>query len=225
MITDMASLPCADCGNPFLVDLERCPHCARPGLFPNVRTADLPENPRLPKAEPTTEQDWIAFHIRGMALLRLGRTAEAIRTFRKGVESNPRPAQRAYFRTGLALAQLQASQYRDAAEILESSTLAELRDPVNLLRLHAFGLLGEKERAAEALDQLSGSHIPRLAPVRQELKRRFIDGQAPGHSDAWIYEVETAIILAAIMMATHRRRLLSAGLRQPNFRPQSPRQP
>lgn len=40
----MASLPCDYCGHTFLLDLERCPHCARPGLFPNVRLAQLPEN-------------------------------------------------------------------------------------------------------------------------------------------------------------------------------------
>ncbi|MGI8656177.1 MAG: hypothetical protein ACR2LC_13285 [Pyrinomonadaceae bacterium] len=31
--------PCADCGNKIPPSAERCPHCARPGLFPNVRAA------------------------------------------------------------------------------------------------------------------------------------------------------------------------------------------
>ena len=32
--------PCADCGNLVPLDWEACPHCARPGLFPNVRLAN-----------------------------------------------------------------------------------------------------------------------------------------------------------------------------------------
>jgi hypothetical protein len=32
--------PCGDCGIEFHINLERCPHCARPGLFPNVRFAE-----------------------------------------------------------------------------------------------------------------------------------------------------------------------------------------
>lgn len=33
------SHPCIDCGNNIPPSAERCPHCARPGLFPNVRAA------------------------------------------------------------------------------------------------------------------------------------------------------------------------------------------
>jgi hypothetical protein len=31
--------PCSDCGNEFIVSEERCPHCGRPGLYPNVYAA------------------------------------------------------------------------------------------------------------------------------------------------------------------------------------------
>ncbi|MFN2452946.1 MAG: hypothetical protein ABR577_01865 [Pyrinomonadaceae bacterium] len=34
------SHPCAECGNNIPPSAERCPHCARPGLFPNVRAAE-----------------------------------------------------------------------------------------------------------------------------------------------------------------------------------------
>jgi predicted nucleic acid-binding Zn-ribbon protein len=37
------SRPCADCGNEFPSSAERCPHCGRPGLFPNVFAADAAE--------------------------------------------------------------------------------------------------------------------------------------------------------------------------------------
>lgn len=38
--------PCVYCGIEFQINLERCPHCARPGLFPNVRFAEE-ERPEL----------------------------------------------------------------------------------------------------------------------------------------------------------------------------------
>lgn len=38
--------PCRYCGVEFQINFERCPHCARPGLFPNVRFAEL-ERPEL----------------------------------------------------------------------------------------------------------------------------------------------------------------------------------
>jgi len=34
---------CADCGHDFALAKDRCPHCARPGLFPNVDMAELDE--------------------------------------------------------------------------------------------------------------------------------------------------------------------------------------
>lgn len=39
----MNSSECKDCGYNILLFQERCPHCARPGLFPNVNAAQLPE--------------------------------------------------------------------------------------------------------------------------------------------------------------------------------------
>ena len=39
----MAMVECSYCGHSFLISLDRCPHCARPGLFPNVRMAESGE--------------------------------------------------------------------------------------------------------------------------------------------------------------------------------------
>ena len=38
----MDSSPCELCGGEVPLSWERCPHCARPGLFPNVRAAQVP---------------------------------------------------------------------------------------------------------------------------------------------------------------------------------------
>ena len=39
----MTSSECKCCGNDIPLSQERCPHCAQPGLFPNVLAAQLPE--------------------------------------------------------------------------------------------------------------------------------------------------------------------------------------
>lgn len=42
----MDSSPCDHCGNAIPLRWERCPHCALPGLFPNVRAAEAPAERR-----------------------------------------------------------------------------------------------------------------------------------------------------------------------------------
>lgn len=39
----MSSIPCEFCGYSVPLDWDHCPHCARPGLFPNVRMAEASE--------------------------------------------------------------------------------------------------------------------------------------------------------------------------------------
>lgn len=44
-VRPMASaFPCPECSFEVPNTAERCPHCARPGFFPNVRAAEAPEN-------------------------------------------------------------------------------------------------------------------------------------------------------------------------------------
>jgi hypothetical protein len=42
-IGPMDASPCGYCGGPVPLRWERCPHCAQPGLFPNVRVAEVKE--------------------------------------------------------------------------------------------------------------------------------------------------------------------------------------
>ena len=35
----MSSSPCPDCAQPLQIVAEHCPHCARPGRYPNVLLA------------------------------------------------------------------------------------------------------------------------------------------------------------------------------------------
>ncbi len=42
----LAKVECQKCQNPFPITEDRCPHCGFPGLFPNVRMAEDPEERR-----------------------------------------------------------------------------------------------------------------------------------------------------------------------------------
>jgi tetratricopeptide (TPR) repeat protein len=157
---------------------------------------------RLPDRPPVTEGEWIAYHIRGMILLRTGKLDSAIQIFEDGAARNPRPKDRDYFRTALALARLRQKHPAEAVEVLEETSAPEMASPADLLRLHSFGLLSRLDRAADAYDRLGEAAERRsdVREVREELHRRYLAHLPPQHSDDWLIEQETAILLAAMAL-------------------------
>jgi len=94
----------------------------------------------LPTGNVVTRSDWIAYHIRGMILLRKGNLDDAISIFEQGVRDNPRPLDKDYFRSALAVAYLGRGKPEKVCELLDDITAPALQDSVNVLRLDAFGL-------------------------------------------------------------------------------------
>ncbi|HXO30100.1 MAG TPA: tetratricopeptide repeat protein [Thermoanaerobaculia bacterium] len=152
----------------------------------------------LPDQAPVTEDDWVAYHIRGMILLRRGRLDEAAEIFSAGVPGGVTPEQRDYFRSALALTNLRRGRAPAAAEALDKVE-TRIVDPIaNLLRLHAFCLLSQRDLAVEAEGRLAAVSEPGVQEVRSELRRRFLAGGQPLHSEPWILEQETILLLAAV---------------------------
>ncbi|HEY3571599.1 MAG TPA: tetratricopeptide repeat protein, partial [Thermoanaerobaculia bacterium] len=153
----------------------------------------------LPEQSPTTKDDWIGYHIRGMVLLRMGKFDEAVAIFERGVAECPRPAQRAYFATALTIALLKRKSYPEAKDTLEKVRSSELEAQLNVLRFHAYGALGNTVRAVEASESLrpSESHSPRIREIGAELRRRYIEKRPPLQSDDWLVEREIDLLLAA----------------------------
>ncbi|MFY9823441.1 MAG: tetratricopeptide repeat protein [Thermoanaerobaculia bacterium] len=161
---------------------------------------------QLPSTTPAHFEDWIGYHIRGMALLRLGRLEEAEHIFCEGVEMSL-PSQRDYFRSALAALKVRRREFSGASAILEGVETPALRPQVGLLRLHSFGAEGDRAKALATERQLRAERAsPEVHEVREELKRRYID-HAAAHSEEWLLEREVALLLVAVaaQMFLHRR--------------------
>ena len=166
----------------------------------------------LPKEPPSLVQDWIGYHIRGMALLRSGRIDAAHEVFSAGVHGNAPAEEKDYFRSALALTNLQRGRVSAAGQSLNEVKSPTIEPFANLLRLHVFCALGERELAIEADRRVAAVAAPGVQAVRRELRRRFLGDERPLHSDQWILEQETGLLFAAIgtLLSFRRMRPLSA---------------
>jgi tetratricopeptide (TPR) repeat protein len=152
----------------------------------------------LPDQPPVSEQDWIGYHIRGMILLRRGNLDEAAQVFTAGIRRSRSAEQRDYFRSALALTNLRRGRAPDAAETLGTLETPAIDPIANLLRLHAFCILSQRELAAEADGKLAAVAEAGVQEVRFEVRRRFLAGGPPLHSEPWILEQEAILLLAAV---------------------------
>ncbi len=151
----------------------------------------------LPNKSPSSLDDWIGYHIRGMILLRTGKVSEAIRIFNEGVQNDPLPSSRVYFRTALAVAWLRGREFEKASQALEEIDSPLLQPVANVLRLHAFGARGDLQRATAAYNNLSTKPQFLSNELTQELHHQFILREAPRHDEEWIFDREVKIILLA----------------------------
>jgi tetratricopeptide (TPR) repeat protein len=150
----------------------------------------------IPNESPRTPTDWVAFHIRGMAMLRAGRIDEASTIFLRGSLENPFVADRDVFKRGLGLTRICERAYDAALNIL--SSVREIRpDPVlGLLRGHSAGALGDLGGAARFLSA-TGPRNDRERDVKAELERRFVRSEPPLHDDEWLRQCEVDCVLLA----------------------------
>jgi tetratricopeptide (TPR) repeat protein len=149
----------------------------------------------LPETTPRTESDWVAFHIRGMIALKRGDLGRAIEIFERGIRENPWVLNRSYFSSALAVARLRKKEFRQAAE-----SVAEDLTPISdVVRIHAFGALGESARAQKACDRLQVFRLPILVVLREALSERYLSraGAPVWQSDDWIFDQECRLLLVA----------------------------
>jgi len=146
----------------------------------------------LPHGEPQSRDEWVAYHIRGMIHLRKGNFEHAIEVFQSGLQRNPWFLERRYFKSALAIANFMKSKFRES--LIE---LGDDREPLTeVLRIHAFGALGEREHAKQAFHRVK-SHCPAaLIPLRDELANRYVFvANGRKDSDSWVIEEECRVIL------------------------------
>jgi tetratricopeptide (TPR) repeat protein len=152
----------------------------------------------LPQSEPVTEQDWIAYHIRGMIHLRRGEVDRATAIFGHGVAHNPMPTSREYFRTALAAACLRRREYDRAARVLDEVTSPALQTPANVLRLHAFGEQGARDQTPGIYAQLPQNAEPFLVELQEELNRRYVLCDVRHHDEQWVCDREAQYLLMTL---------------------------
>lgn len=151
----------------------------------------------LPNTVPITVDDWIVFHIRGMILLRMGDTREAIKIFSQGLEKSPFASTKQHFRGALGLSWLRGREFKKAAETLEAVTSPELQPSANVIRIHVFGAQGERRRALDAYENLATTPYLLNDELTQELHHQYVLGGEPRKDDEWVFDREVRIFLRA----------------------------
>jgi tetratricopeptide (TPR) repeat protein len=144
-----------------------------------------------------TLQDWIANHIRGMILLRVGRKEEAGHIFRYGVRKCPWASARDYFRHAAAVSRIVQRQFKSARTILADVETHELPEISAILRLHVHGQLGNIAEAQLAANDLGTVRVARVARLRDELTRQFISRADPLFDDVWVAQEEMDLLQLA----------------------------
>ncbi len=151
----------------------------------------------LPNKGPVILQDWSGYHLLGMILLRTGKESEAIQIFNEGAQNNPWPSSKQYFCNALAITSLKGGDFKEASQTLEEITSPVLQTAANILRIHAFGALGDRQRATAAYNRLATSPKFVSNELTQELYRRYISGEKPQHDEDWLFDQEIDLILLA----------------------------
>lgn len=146
----------------------------------------------LPHEKPQTIEEWIAYHVKGMIHLRKGSLEHAINIFQDGAQHNPWFAERQYFKSALAVASFTKNSFRESLHELGND-----RTPLmDVLRIHAFGAIGEREHARQAFHRVESKCPGVLIPLRDELAKRYVyAASGMNNSDDWVIEEECRVIL------------------------------
>jgi tetratricopeptide (TPR) repeat protein len=147
----------------------------------------------LPNGAPSTRDDWIAWHVRGMALLRRGKIDEAVQHLEKGKDETPFVRERRYFERALSVARLHQGAFKKAFDALADSGASSLS---NILRLHAYAGMGSLAQAKSLYTDLSGRCPPQLVELKDAIASSFgLTSVVAYHNDNWILDRELEVLL------------------------------
>lgn len=149
----------------------------------------------LPSTDPRTRNDWVAVHIRGMVLLKSGKTKEAEELFRNSWNNVPFASQRPYFASALAIVRLRQQEYAAALDMLEGR-----KDYAsNILYLHSYAGLKRMGEAEKVYTTLKDNCPHDVIPLREELAAHAGIGKSGIRNDAdWIFRQECNMVSLAI---------------------------
>ncbi|WP_326897224.1 tetratricopeptide repeat protein [Bradyrhizobium sp.] len=150
----------------------------------------------LPTNDPATRDDWIAWNIRGMALIKGGELARGIEHLEQGRKQTPFARERRYLERALSVARMQTGDFNHAVNVLREVGGLGLS---NILRLHAYAGDGQLVEAQTAYELLSITCPSQLLDRRDAIAARFglIKSDQRHANDNWIFRRETEALLQA----------------------------
>jgi tetratricopeptide (TPR) repeat protein len=145
----------------------------------------------LPNRDPSTLEEWVAYHVRGMLLMKRRNYAAAERLFRHGLEKCPWHAERPFFKNALTACLIFQERLRPAEQLTGSDS-----NPIaQVLKIHIFGELGELRMASKSYQRVKDYCPPLLVAVRNELAGRYVLGLGARKSDQWVLDQMTDAVL------------------------------
>ena len=157
----------------------------------------------LPTEAPQTKEDWFAHHIKGMIYLKSGRTTEAINLFNDALRRVTSYVLAGWFKSALSIANLRQQDSRNAvASLINGSDGTQNEYVKNVLSIHAYGELGEIDKAEAAYIRIQNDCPPYITTLRDELALRYLKqfkilDAVSGRDLNWIYAEECNIVLLA----------------------------
>ncbi|HEX2554245.1 MAG TPA: tetratricopeptide repeat protein [Microvirga sp.] len=145
---------------------------------------------------PRTEDDWIAFHIRGMIWLKSGQVDRAVGHFTAGIARSPFEKTRRIMRNALASEKLRARRFDEAVQILGEGAQDILEFGVsNVLLFHA-AAASKSPDTHKLYQRLAPERSPIVIELRDAIAERYgVVGQAVVRSEEWIVDREYEAVL------------------------------
>jgi hypothetical protein len=139
---------------------------------------------------PSSQSDWIAYHIRGMIWLKMGKVQESCELFTYGIDNTPWFHERQFFQTAMSVALMIQRKFHEASQVLTSTSTAspDLLPAVTLLQLHVCAELKQTSAALDHYDDLRLKLPTFYADVREKLFRRYL-AIYPSNTEASDYAI------------------------------------
>ena len=151
----------------------------------------------LPEGTPVTRDDWIAWLLRGMAMMRRADWMAAAAIFERG-SREVSGYERDRFLSALAAMRLRQGHYDIADREIAQVQAPSLQPTVNVLRLHIAGRLNRREQAIEAWRRLEEAPPHAVCiELGEELRRRYVEKRAGRYSEDWLFEKTEHCLLQA----------------------------
>jgi tetratricopeptide (TPR) repeat protein len=150
----------------------------------------------LPQERPTCLQDWVGWHIFGMALLQAGQEARALENFSVGAEEGP-PLESEYFVAAMALAQLRLGYLTEAQRELNRIHNPRLVGATNVVQFQVYAHKRDRAGMEQVSAALEAQGPAVCIELTTELRRRFLENKKGRYSEQWLRDQEIRCLALA----------------------------